>query len=247
MIQQDRPRQPAADTFPQAHALFARKGEAVPVGGRSAQSRVISMRPFMSEQQAPIVLPMPANTAAADPIDASVLEDSRAAVVGTPTMGPAISAAILHATSRTAPRSNRAAAKRRTVRLAASQPPRRTASKRTMLRLDAPMRARLAQFATSETLSVQTVLSRALERFLPAISIERSAAASLRLRAGTSEAGARRSVRFDPHLYWRLKTAADRRRCSMQSIMIAALEAYLSELEAPARSGSNKTQLSIVA
>ena len=63
---------------------------------------------------------------------------------------------------------------------------------RTTLRLDEAMRARLARFSGSETLSVQAVLMRALERFLPAISVERAATTSLRL-PGNARAGKARN------------------------------------------------------
>jgi hypothetical protein len=111
------------------------------------------------------------------------------------------------------------------------------------------MRARLAHFSTGETLSVQALLTRALLRHLPAISIEQPTDTSLRLPrdARKPTLSGRRSVRFDAHLYWRLKTAAAKRGRSMQSIMIAALEAYLAELEAGGQAHRASPHLSIVA
>ncbi|MEJ2119504.1 MAG: hypothetical protein P8Z76_02130 [Alphaproteobacteria bacterium] len=241
-------------------ALFARKGEAMPVGGRRAPRRVITMRPLVAEQEAPIALPMPANTSLPERIDprGDAAPSNVVPFIG-PTMGPAVGGAVIHDASHareraekarvTQPRPTAAGAIRGPLRPSAqsldAQTSRRSpATKRTTLRLDQAMRARLARFSTSETLSVQALLTRALQRHLPAISVERSTGTSLRLPrdARKPTLSGRRSVRFDAHLYWRLKTAAAKRRRSMQSIMIAALEAYLAELEA-----GSQAHLSIVA
>jgi len=246
MIHQDSPRHLPASSM--TGALFARKGEAVPVGGRSAPRRVITMRPLTSEQRTPIVLPMPANTVTAEPVHGTAVDDT-VIDLSTPVMGPATGCATLHVTRHDAARASTAKAVRKQVRLATGEPAGPVASKRTTLRLDEAMRARLARFSGSETLSVQAVLMRALERFLPAISVERAATASLRLpgNARAGKAGTRRSVRFDAHLYWRLKTAAAKRRCSMQSIMFAALDAYLSAHERTGGAELRPAQQSIVA
>lgn len=257
--------------------LFARKGEAMPVGGRQAPRRVITMRPLVAEQEAPIALPMPANTSLPDlpeRIDprGEAAPSNVVPFIGPtmgPTMGPAVGGAAIrdasHAGASQArewaekarvaqPRPTAAGAIRGPLRPSAQSPDaqspdtktsrRSPATKRTTLRLDEAMRARLARFSTSETLSVQALLTRALQRHLPAISVERSTGTSLRLPRDTRKPSlsGRRSVRFDAHLYWRLKTAAAKRRRSMQSIMIAALDAYLDELEA-----GSQAHLSIVA
>ena len=251
MIRQNQPR------AHEASDLFARKGEAVPVGGRRAPRRVITMRPLVTEHEAPVAPPMPANTsvpaphAQRDHEQPNMAAPSNVVPFVAPTMGPATSAATLQVSASTeaghGPRHDSAI--RGPVRAAAIKTPKRSATRRTTLRLDDAMRARLARFSNSETLSVQALLTRALERHLPAISVERSSAASVRLPRGErkSTPGGRRSVRFDPHLYWRLKTAAAKRRRSMQSIMTAALDAYLCELETVGETRPRATQLSVVA
>jgi len=235
----------------QAHSmsdLFARKGEAVPVGGRRAPRRVITMRPLVTNHEAPVAPPLPANTSA--PASHETREETAQSNVVpfvAPTMGPAASAATLHVSEQTEARQSSAI--RGPVRQAATKTRERSATRRTTLRLDDAMRTRLARFSASETLSVQALLTRALERHLPAISVERSSATSLRLAhdAHESAPGGRRSVRFDRHLYWRLKTAAAKRRCSMQSIMTAALDAYLRDLETGGETQPRTMQLSVVA
>ena len=255
--------------------LFARKGEAMPVGGRQAPRRVITMRPLVAEQEAPIALPMPANTSLPDlpeRIDprGEAAPSNVVPFIGPtmgPTMGPAVGGAAIRDASHAGASQARewaekarvaqptaAGAIRGPLRPSAQSPDaqspdtktsrRSPAMKRTTLRLDEAMWARLARFSTSETLSVQALLTRALQRHLPAISVERSTGTSLRLPryARNPSLSGRRSVRFDEHLYRRLKTAAAKRRRSMQSIMIAALEAYLDELEA-----GGQAHLSIVA
>jgi len=248
MIHQDSPRHPTLPASSAADALFARKGEAVPVGGRSAPRRVITMRPLTSEQRTPIVLPMPANTISAEPVHVAAVDDA-VIDLSAPVVGPATGRAMLQVARRDPARASTAKAVRKQVRLATSEPAGSAASKRTTLRLDEAMRTRLAPFSGSETLSVQAVLTRALERFLPAISVERAATASLRLSglAHAGKTGTRRSVRFDAHLHWRLKTAAAKRGRSMQSIMITALDAYLSVLERTGGAEHRPMQLSIVA
>lgn len=236
MIGQDSPRHRAIASSPAA-ALFARKGEAAPVGGRRAPRRVITMRPLIAADEAPIALPQPANTTLPLPtlalpgMQAPPMTSGAVMPAVAPTMGPQVGVARMYS----APRGDRIVGTteiRSPVRGTERRP--RTATKRTTLRLDRAMRARLARFSASETLSVQALLTRALQRHLPAISVERTAATSPRLPrdASTAASVCRRSVRFDAHLYWRLKTAAANRRRSMQSIMVAALDGYLGELEA---------------
>jgi hypothetical protein len=250
MIRQDgNPHRPSMSSAA-AGGLFARKGEATPVGGWTAPRRLIAMRPLVSERSAAITVPMPANTSAPGPVAPRRKKARRRTAsnngVSTvvPTMGPAAGAAAIHAGL-----ALKGMAIRGPVRSRTEASPRRAAKKRTTLCLDDALHARIARFSASETLSIQSLVTRALLRFLPAISVERSAAASLRLPADMRIAArhGRRSVRFDPHLYWRLKTAADNRRRSMQSIMIAALEAYLGELEADARGAAGTDRLSVVA
>ncbi len=244
-------------------ALFARKGEAMPVGGRRAPRRVITMRPLVAEQEAPIALPMPANTSLPVRPRGMGTPDNVVPFIA-PTVGPAVGDAVIHGApqtkaraAKTQPRPTAVGAIRSPLRpvpqgLDPKTSRRPSATKRTTLRLDEALRARLARFATSETLSVQALLTRALQRHLPAISVERSTGTSLRLPrdARKPALSGRRSVRFDAHLYWRLKTAAAKRRRSMQSIMIVALEAYLAELEAGGqahRLQASSAHLSIVA
>lgn len=242
------------------NALFARKGEAVPVGGRKAPRRVITMRPFVTEQET-IALPLPANT----PVPAwagrtEIRGDAAPSNVvpfAAPTMGPAVGAAMIQTAGRTTAQTtaNRgvgrvgAAVIRGPIRPTATIARRRPATKRTTIRLDEAMRARLARFSDSQTLSVQSLLTRALQRYLPAINVERPSAtrSSLPRDPGHQNQGVRRSVRFDPHLYWRLKMAAAKRRRSLQSIMIAALEAYLAEFDIGGQTSQAPAPLSVVA
>jgi hypothetical protein len=242
MIRQNQHQAPA----PSTSDLFARKGEAVPVGGRRAPRRIITMRPLMAEHDAPVTPPQPANTSAPAPREhRGMAAPSNVVPFAAPTMGPAASAATLHVSAPAGAKR----ADRDPVRQTAAKTRKRSATRRTTLRLDDTMRDRLARFSDSETLSVQALLTRALERHLPAISVERSTAASLRLphEAHKSTPAGRRSVRFDRHLYWRLKSAATKRRRSMQSIMTAALDAYLCELETVGETRPRPTHLSVVA
>jgi predicted transcriptional regulator len=249
MIRQDQHRAIATS------ALFARKGEAMPVGGRRTPRRVIAMRPLVAEHEAPIALPRPANTSMPAPFERHG-EAAPGNVVPfiAPTMGPAVGDAMIHnapqakaapRAAKTQPRLMTGTAIRSPLRSGPATSRRTSATKRTTLRLDEAMRARLAHFSTSETLSVQALLTRALQRHLPAISVERPTVASLRLPrdARKPTLSGRRSVRFDAHLYWRLKTAATKRRRSMQSIMTAALEAYLAELEAGGQAHRHQASL----
>ncbi|MDH3234558.1 MAG: hypothetical protein OEQ29_13650 [Alphaproteobacteria bacterium] len=246
-----------------AGSLFARKGEASPVGGRPAPRRTITMRTPSTEGPARLTgelltrnrsePPRPANTSAPEQIPAineamphrpsapvtnapvKIVPDT-GAIMG-PVVGPPTILAARHNAERVSRRRAptairgplRPASPRRTNRTSTG----RAGVKRTTLRLDAGMRARLARFAASETLSVQTLLTRALKRRLPAIIIQRpgSLAESGPSSASSVARGGRRSVRFEPHLFWRLKTAAAKHKCSMQSIMTGALMAYLDELE----------------
>ena len=240
---------------PEASALFARKGEAAPVGGRPAGRRTITLRTPSSERPARLTgallarrratLPRPANTSAPDQIDVTnetIAHGTPAPVTIVPVMGPVVdAAAIVHLREDATPvsprrehTSIRGPVRPTSAHLTNRMDVTRAAVKRTTLRLDDTLRARLARFAASETLSVQSLLTRALQRFLPAISIQRSGlpGAGEPCNASTTARGSRRSVRFDPHLYWRLKTAAAKRQRSMQSIMVGALMAYLDELEA---------------
>lgn len=253
MIRQDRTQHRAIASSPAANTLFARKGEAVPVGGRSAPRRVITMRPLVAQHEAPIALPRTANTSMPATIERhSAPASSNVLPFISPAMGPAVGDAIIHAAMQTKPRPRTRAGNpiiiRGPVRPAATARQHPT-MKRTTLRLDETLRARLARFSASETLSVQALLTRALQRHLPAISVERSTATNLRIpREGRKPAqGGRRSVRFDAHLYWRLKTAAANRRRSMQSIMADALDAYLCELEAAGQAHRASARLSVVA
>lgn len=227
---------------PAARALFARKGEAVPVGGRTAPRRVITMRPLSRERHKPIALPRPANTSTPVPAEPrnAAWPDNVAPLA--PTVGPVAGPAAILAASTAEAKAAPAPRIRMPIRTPVRAVPVRdrvasnlTDSTRTTFRLNDAMRVRLERFAGSETLSAQALLARALERFLPAISVERPGAASLPLATtahpGNSATGSRRSVRFDRHLYWRLKTAAAKRGRSMQAIMVAALDAYLDGLE----------------
>lgn len=258
---------------PEAGALFARKGEASPVGGRPARRRTITMRTPPTERPARLTgdlltrdraeLPQPANTSALDQIQATIETTNETAPrrtsaaftnapvmivpVMAPIMGPVIGAAAILPpredakclSTRRAPTVIRGPIRPTSAHLANRPDVRRAGVKRTTLRFDDVLRARLARFAASETLSVQALLTRALERFLPAISVQRSgmpgATGPGDASAETTARGGRRSVRFDPHLYWRLKTAAAKHKHSMQSIMVGALMAYLDELEATGR------------
>lgn len=251
-----------------ASGLFARKGEAAPLGGRPAPRRTITLRTPSSERPARLTgellaskraaLPQPANTFAPGQIDTTndttphgapapvepvpvMIVPGIEPVTG-PVMGPmAGAAAVMPLREDAKPVSVRRehtvirGPVRPTLAELTNRPERkRAAVKRTTLRLDDTLRTRLAGFAASETLSVQSLLTRALECFLPTISIQGSGltGASEPRDASAAASGGRRSVRFDPHLYWRLKTAAAKRKRSMQSIMTGALMAYLDELEA---------------
>ena len=247
-----------------ASGLFARKGDAAPVGGRPALRRTITMRSparsaparltgelmagtrdaYRNPGQTAAGAPEPAFETLVEPhVEPMILpaaantprQAGAPAPASPPPIGPAAGRAKIDPKKRRPAKPDGARRLRGPLRPAQSAA--RRALKRTTLRLDDALNARLARFADSETLSIQTLLTRALQRVLPAINVQGLAAASLELPSETEVAAAvaegprcHRSVRFDPHLYWRLKTAAASRKRSMQSIMIGALMAYLDEL-----------------
>jgi len=236
------------DAMPETGTLFARKGEATPVGGRPAPRRMITMRAPSSEDPARLTgallarkraaLPRPANTFAPARLDAAV---ETAPIMILPVMGPVAGAPNLLGSGAKPASPNHARTYNpgpviRGPVLPVSADTKRPAPKRTTLRIDDALRARLARCAASETRSVQALLTRGLERFLPAFNIQRAhSIQSPGVAAASETQSGRRSVRFDAHLYWRLRTAAAKRKGSMQSIMVAALTAYLDELEATGR------------
>jgi hypothetical protein len=95
--------------LPATGALFARKGEAVPVGGRAAARRVITMRPPSHDPLGPIALPRPANTSMPvtpartirpEPREAAWPDTPSNVVPIVPTMGPVAGAAAIHAATK---------------------------------------------------------------------------------------------------------------------------------------------------
>lgn len=104
---------------------------------------------------------------------------------------------------------------------------------RTAMRLDSERRRRLNLVAGFTGRTAQAVITAALQAYLrdlipcsaasPGTGTDRDQHAP----ASSPVRGTQRSLRLHPHLYWRLANAARRARCSMQSILISALDNHL--------------------
>jgi predicted transcriptional regulator len=207
---------------PDTPSLFARKGEASPLGGRPALHRQIAMPRCAARRSAPARLTGELKASKRD-----VMRRLPAArkLAGLAVRGPA--------------------------RPALPTTRKHSETKRTTLRLDDALRTRLGRFADSKSQSVQMLLTRALARYLPTIHVQspgawrrngapnKQPAADARAPRDGGGRRTQRSVRFDPHLYWRLKNTAASRKRSMQSIMVEALTAYLEEIETTEREQVN--------
>ncbi|MCZ6859109.1 MAG: hypothetical protein O7I42_02310 [Alphaproteobacteria bacterium] len=110
---------------------------------------------------------------------------------------------------------------------------------RTAMRLDSERRRRLNLVAGFTGRTAQTVIVTALQDYLrdlisrPAAALETAADCEQSARASSLARVSQRSLRLHPHLYWRLAIAARKARCSMQSILIGALDRHLNTV-APA-------------
>jgi len=273
-------------TPPEMASLFARKGEAIPVGGRPIRTRAITMRRPEGAPEEPARLsgaliaagrnaihalrvdehgdaaspPVPANRIDSPAGIAAIERAPGQADLGLfvrPIMGPVAHEALAPAmtaaktaaaTARTNPRPANSPSKTYAaspVRPVLPSSLNRSEYVRSTLRLDSELRARLQRFADSETLSVQTLVTRALEGFLPSLRVlgategATGAVNAAKRKDQKRSPSVRRSIRFGRNLHWRLKTAAAAHRRSMQSVMAEALNAYLDAMEAPNLSAEN--------
>lgn len=103
----------------------------------------------------------------------------------------------------------------------------------TTMRLDPERRLRLGIVASFTGRSTQAVIVAALQAYLKDLipcSVAMRGRGTIGERSGRKSSPARcskRSLRLYPHLYWRLAIAARKARCSMQSILVGALDSHL--------------------